>query len=157
MPVEFRIVQGTTAHLADCLEAFQDSDVGRNYGRSPETMSAKLAEGFSKGEIHVALSEAGQYLGYVWIVPGGGFDSFPYCRLLAVKHEFRGRGIGTALLAHFEETGFQKANRLFILVSDFNSGAKRLYERLGYRQVGCVQHLFKHGIAECILVKYRPG
>ncbi|MDA8097541.1 MAG: GNAT family N-acetyltransferase [Clostridia bacterium] len=153
--MKYRIVQGTVEYLADCLEAFQDSDLGRNYASSPELLSSKLTDGFSKGELFVALDEADQYLGHVWIVPRGGFDNFPYCRILAVKSEFRGRGIGTALLRYFEETGFQKSDRLFILVSDFNSGAKRLYERLGYKQVGCVPDLFKNGIAECILVKYR--
>jgi ribosomal protein S18 acetylase RimI-like enzyme len=59
-----------------------------------------------------------------------------YVNALAVFPEFRGGGIGTMLLARAEEfardTG---APRLSIIVADQNKGAKRLYQRTGYRTV----------------------
>jgi ribosomal protein S18 acetylase RimI-like enzyme len=59
-----------------------------------------------------------------------------YVNALAVFPEFRGCGIGTTLLARAEELAREtRAARLSIIVADQNEGAKRLYERTGYRAV----------------------
>jgi len=62
-------------------------------------------------------------------------DSYYICGM-AVIPEFRGAGLGTRLLALAEA---QAANRSFdklsLIVFEQNSGAKRLYDRHGYREV----------------------
>jgi ribosomal protein S18 acetylase RimI-like enzyme len=62
-------------------------------------------------------------------------DSYYICGM-ALFPEHRGRGIGTRLLAFGEqaarERGFRK---LSLIVFEQNTGAKRLYERTGYREV----------------------
>ena len=45
-----------------------------------------------------------------------------------------GRGTGTALVAFAEERIFRDHRNVFLCVSDFNLGARRLYERHGYRE-----------------------
>lgn len=154
--MELRIVPGTTEHLFDCKEAFRDSELGEAY-YSEEVATSRLTEALCKGEIFVALDESSHCLGYIWIALKGMFDHFPYCRLLAVRKECRGRGIGTALVKYYEMVGFANSTKLFILVSDFNSRAKKLYERLGYKQVGFIPDLFKNGVSEYILVKFKAG
>jgi ribosomal protein S18 acetylase RimI-like enzyme len=74
--------------------------------------------------------------------------------VIAVKREYRSKGIGKALLRKFEKIGFEKANRVFLLVSDFNEKAQSFYTKLGYKKVGQIPDLFKKGVAEKILVKY---
>lgn len=59
-----------------------------------------------------------------------------YVNVLAVYERYRGRGYGEALLTMAE----RKATRcgtstLSIIVSDANEGARRLYERFGFREV----------------------
>lgn len=154
--MEIQIVTGTVEHLADCKEACRYSELGEVYNHSDEEFNAFLTEGFDRGEIFVALDAAGNCLGYIWITLKGSFYGFPYCRNLAVKREFRGRGVGTALLKYYDEIGFASSARLFILVSDFNHRARKLYESRGFRQVGLIPDLFKAGVAEYVLVKYRP-
>lgn len=59
-----------------------------------------------------------------------------YVNALAAYPEFRGKGIGTALLALAEDLAAQtRAPDLSIIVADQNEGARRLYERTGYRAV----------------------
>lgn len=53
---------------------------------------------------------------------------------LALLPEFRGRGIGTGLLRGILAEGSQIGQRVSIHVEIFNP-ARRLYERLGFRQV----------------------
>lgn len=58
-----------------------------------------------------------------------------YVNVLAVVPEQRGKGFGTRLLARAEEAAReQQKNGLSVVVSDANHGARRLYERCGYRE-----------------------
>lgn len=59
-----------------------------------------------------------------------------YVNVLATLPEHRGKGLGARLL-DFAETGARDAGRrgLSIIVNGGNSGARRLYERHGYREV----------------------
>ena len=60
-----------------------------------------------------------------------------YVNVLAAYPEQRGRGLGTALLTLAERiAAAQGKSRLSIIVSDANTGARRLYERCGYRKAG---------------------
>ena len=59
-----------------------------------------------------------------------------YVNVLAAYPEDRGKGHGTALLAIAEELASDTGRRgLSIIVSDANEGARRLYERRGYREI----------------------
>lgn len=54
--------------------------------------------------------------------------------VLEVLPQFRGQGLGTALLSLADETGRTLGKRgMSVIVSDVNRGASRLYERCGYR------------------------
>ena len=59
-----------------------------------------------------------------------------YVNVLAAYPDQRGQGLGTALLALADKLAAE-ADRpgLSIIVSDANTGARRLYERTGYREV----------------------
>lgn len=58
-----------------------------------------------------------------------------YVNVLAVLPQFRGTGLGTRLLQRAEEISGALGKRgLSVVVSDANAGARRLYERVGYRQ-----------------------
>lgn len=60
-----------------------------------------------------------------------------YVNVLAAYPEHRGRGCGTALLAVADAMAAATACKgLSIIVSDTNTGARRLYERRGYRETG---------------------
>lgn len=57
-----------------------------------------------------------------------------YVNVLAVVPELRGKGFGSKLLRAADETGHALGKRgMSVVVSDANVGARRLYERHGYR------------------------
>jgi ribosomal protein S18 acetylase RimI-like enzyme len=93
----------------------------------------------------------GMLVAYPMGAGGGGGDGevdpvlAPYSQLeedgsyyvcgVAVFPEYRGKGIGTDFLRLAERQARQQGMRkLSLIVFDGNSGAKRLYERLGYRE-----------------------
>ncbi len=147
------IVKGTMEHLAACTEALVDSEIGATYFHTAQEAEAFLQQGLTRGEVFVAIDEDGNCVGYIWFTLEGAFYRFPYLLNIAVKKELRGKGIGKKLLALFEEKGFAKASSLFLLVSDFNAGAKRLYQDIGYKEVGVIPDFIKAGVAEHIMMK----
>jgi ribosomal protein S18 acetylase RimI-like enzyme len=59
-----------------------------------------------------------------------------YVNVLAVLPEHRNRGFGSNLLRLADETGRDLGKRgMSVIVSDANSGARRLYEKHGYSEV----------------------
>jgi len=76
-----------------------------------------------------------------------------YIQTVCAAPEFRGTGVGTALVAFAEERIFRDFRNAFICVSDFNPGARRLYERLGYRLVGELTDYIVAGRSELLLRK----
>ena len=58
-----------------------------------------------------------------------------YVNVLAVRPQFRGLGLGTRLLDFADETGRARGKHgMSVIVSDANPGARRLYQRCGYRE-----------------------
>lgn len=59
-----------------------------------------------------------------------------YVNVLATLPEARGRGFGTMLLDHAERMARDAGKpRLSLIVADSNAAARRLYGRVGYREV----------------------
>ena len=59
-----------------------------------------------------------------------------YVNVLATYPEWRGHGIGTALLGKADQIGKNAGSvGMAIIVASENTGAVRLYERVGYREV----------------------
>ena len=81
-----------------------------------------------------------------------------YVNVLATAPEHRGKGLGGRLL-DFAETGARGAGRrgLSIIVKDANVGARRLYERHGYREAATrpivKEELVSRGTDWVLLVK----
>jgi ribosomal protein S18 acetylase RimI-like enzyme len=78
-----------------------------------------------------------------------------YIQTVCAAPAARGTGVGTALVAFAEERIFRDHRNAFICVSDFNLGARRLYERLGYRLVGELHDYVVAGHSELLLRKTR--
>jgi len=76
-----------------------------------------------------------------------------YLELLAIAPWAQGKGLGGTLLAYLENVVFARGKNLFACVSDFNHGARRFYERHGYREIGPIPNLLIQGSAEILLRK----
>ena len=151
------IKKAQMSYLEDCKVALLKSKLGQEYFASEEKALSALTEGITKEEIFVAVNQAGECLGFIWFILKSAFHSFPYLHLIAVKEPFRGRGVGKDLLSFFEQAVFTDYSKVFLVVADFNPQAKRLYESLGYRQVGAIPGLYKEGVTEYLMMKERSS
>ena len=78
-----------------------------------------------------------------------------YIGVLCVRADRRGQGLGSALIAWAEDRIFKSSPNVFICVSSFNAGARRLYERLGFQLVGTLRDFVVAGHDELLLRKTR--
>lgn len=83
----------------------------------------------------------------------GHFGRGGYLRLIALRPQLQGRGVGSHLLSAVEAAVQQRHPDLFLLTSDFNVGAQRFYERAGYCRVGALPDFVHAGITELIYWK----
>lgn len=100
------------------------------------------------------------YMAYTDHKPSGiiildprGVAGSPYMKSIAVYPEFRGQGIGAALLAFAESLFRGKAGHMFLCVSSFNSRAQKFYETHGYQVVGEFKDYIIEGKSEILMHK----
>jgi len=91
--------------------------------------------------------------GFTWCLPKGAFGLSAYLRLIGVRQDQVGLGIGSALLAETEHVAAQHSKDMFLLVSDFNTDAQRFYRRHGYEQIGAIAGYVLPHVAELIFRK----
>lgn len=144
--------KGTLEYLNDCEEALINSELGRRYFTNEGSGKKAILEGLEQGTLYTALLND-ICVGFLFYLPKGAFHSFPLLHLIAVKEEYRNKGIGKKLLDFLEETVFINSSKIFFVVADFNPDAKRFYEKNGYLQVGEIPNLYRKGITEYLMMK----
>ncbi len=101
------------------------------------------------------------YMAYTDFKPSGvivldprGVAGSPYMKSIAVYPEFRGQGIGAALLSFAEELFRSNSKHMFLCVSSFNNRAKKFYESHGYQVVGEFKDYIIEGKSEILMHKW---
>jgi ribosomal-protein-alanine N-acetyltransferase len=118
--------------------------LGRGYEASRALLNDTAKERY--------LARAGdERSGFLILNMAGAFAG--YIQTVCVSPEFRGRGVGTALMRFAEERVFRDSPNLFLCVSSFNQGARRLYERLGFVLVGELTDYLVAGHSEILMRK----
>ncbi|MTI95076.1 MAG: GNAT family N-acetyltransferase [Firmicutes bacterium] len=139
-------------HLSACVDALLNSELGRQYF-TQQGATRELTSGISKEEVYAALSEDGNCLGFVWGRLDAAFHIYPYMHLVAVRAEYRGKGVGKQLIEFCENVVFASDSKVFLVVADFSLQTKKLYEKLGYTQVGELPDLYSPGVTEYLMMK----
>ncbi|MBY0482352.1 MAG: GNAT family N-acetyltransferase [Chitinophagaceae bacterium] len=104
------------------------------------------------GGMEAYIAKSGEInLGFVVIKTAGAFVG--YVQILAVTEASRGRGIGNLLMDFVEQRIFEFSPNAFICVSDFNEGARKLYESRGYQLLGKLENYLETGFTELLLRK----
>ncbi len=125
------------------------------YGLTAEKLSGQLLNALGN-EFLLTIDTEETAVGLAWCIPRGGFGRSAYLKMLGVRPDHSGRGIGALLLDHLET--LITSNDIFLLASDFNSDAHRFYQRQGYQQIGAIPDFVLPGVTELIFRKQvRPN
>ncbi len=146
-PVEIRPLASDEEAQA-CARLMAGSEPWITLGRDYESSLGILRD--SSKERYVAR-EGKDLVGFLILNMGGAFAG--YIQTVCVAEKNRGQGIGAWLVAFAEERIFRESPNVFLCVSSFNSGARRLYDRLGYRVVGELPDYLVVGHSETLMRK----
>ena len=146
-----RICAFTDAHdLAAMAALMAASDPWLKLGRSAESCLAVLSD---SGKERYAAFQGDAFAGFLILNLRGAFVG--YLQTVFVAPQARGSGVGSALVQFAEARIFSAHPNVFLCVSAFNTGARRLYERLGYAPVGELTDYLALGQSELLLRKTR--
>ena len=135
-------------HIATWIAA---TPLFQRYNTAADGMRQRLEQAHECGDTLLAAdSGAERACGLAWVMPRGAFGRSAYLRLIGVRAEAAGQGIGAALLAAAEATA---GDQMFLLVSDFNTDAQRFYQRHGYTQIGAIPGFVLPDVIELIFWK----
>ena len=95
----------------------------------------------------LAGEEVAGYCG-LWSVLGEGNITN-----MAVAEKYRRNGVAEALMKEMEERGRQKDVTIFFLeVRESNDAARRLYEKMGYEQIGVRKNFYEKPAENAIIM-----
>jgi [ribosomal protein S18]-alanine N-acetyltransferase len=143
----------TDTEARACAEIMSSNDPWRRLGRTFDESYRMLLDPAREVYVAVEASAPGDpsVAGFAIVIMQGAFVG--YIQTVAVRDDLRGRGIGSALIGFAEQRIFRAQPNVFICVSSFNPGARRLYERLGYNVVGELTDFIIRGHSEILLRK----
>ena len=153
--MKIKIQLAKKEYIQDCLNCIKNSELWDTYYKSNPLAEDNIRQSIAEKQIYVALNSKNKCTGFMGIINNGCFGVFSYLSIIAVLKRYRNNGIGKQLISKFEEMGFKNANRVFVLVGDYNKRAQKFYKNLGYKKVGKIPNIFKNGVSELILIKYK--
>ena len=135
--------------MGDCAIIVGETPLWKeHYGLTSARAETLFSGAMDRKEGLLIAEEAGRVIGFAWFMLRGAFARSGYLRLIGVRAERRNSSAGAALLQAVESAA---GDDLFILVSDFNTDARRFYKRHGYEEVGQLPGYILPGVAELIL------
>jgi GNAT superfamily N-acetyltransferase len=128
------------------LEALQDSprSYGSTYAREVTRTDAEWQERASAGAAGLDEVAVAAVVDAQWVGMARGYLELPAAHLIAVyvQPAWRGRGIGQGVSGAVVEWARERgASEILLSVSDWNEGARRVYERLGFAATGITESL----------------
>ncbi len=136
-----------------CAHIMAANPLWQRYAVTEELAARRLANGFAQTSAILVAVVEDEPVGFIWYVEKGAFNRSGYIMLVGVAPDTQHQGIGAALMDAAEQALFSSAKDVILLVSDFNLGAQRFYQRRGYQQVGLLPDYVVPGVAELIYRK----
>ena len=145
----FTMMEGTAQEEA-CAGMMAATDPWRTLGFAPDRLLGTLRAPMR--ERYVAHVDD-QLAGFLLLYLHGTFAG--YLQTICIAPAFQGQGYGSELVGFAEQRIFRDHANVFLCVSAFNTGARRLYARLGYQDVGELTDFLVAGQSEWLMRKTR--
>jgi GNAT superfamily N-acetyltransferase len=145
------IGQATPGDLPAVARLMAESSLLRRYRVTYADALASLVDASACGDL-VLVSRGNTLQGFAWVSFAPRIlNGAAYLRLLLVAEP--GRGTGADLLRAAEDAGRSAGKHMYLLATADNSGARRFYERHGYRHVGDLPGLVQPDLDEALYHK----
>lgn len=129
-----------------CARLMASSEPWLTLGRTLEA-SLRIVQDPTR-EVYIIRDDAG-LAGFLILCMTGALVG--YIQTVCIEADRRGQGLGSKLVEFAERRILAESPNVFMCVSSFNHGARRLYERLGYHVVGELTDYIVQGHSELLL------
>jgi GNAT superfamily N-acetyltransferase len=152
------ISAASVADLPELAGMMSASDLLVRYRVTTDGALRSLTDALEAGDLLLVSRSAAVTTGLAWVTFAPRMlNGAAYLRLLLVAPSAQGSGAGSALLAAVEMRAGERANHLYLLATTDNTGARRFYERRGYRHVGDLPGLVWPDLDEALYYKTLRG
>jgi GNAT superfamily N-acetyltransferase len=135
-------------------ELMADSPLLLRYGITWAGAMRALESAWRAGDVLLTAREYGvPPFGLAWVIKSRILTGAAYLRLLLVAADRQSTGVGSRLLSEAESQAREFANHMVLLVTADNAGARRFYERHGYRHAGDLPGFAMPGLDEALYQK----
>ena len=138
----------TVVEAEACARMMTCSEPWVTLGRSYETSLGIVQD--PTRETYVVRTGS-EVVGFLILCMTGAFVG--YIQTICIHPDHRGQGLGSRMVEFAERRIFRESPNVFMCVSSFNDGARRLYHRLGYQEVGELTDYIVAGHSEILLRK----
>ena len=138
----------TDAEREACARIMAGSEPWRTLGYAYADLRSRFD---SREREYYVLKDGDEVAGFVILDMRGILSG--YLQSIAIDAKYRGQGLGTQLMGFVEARVFRERPNVFLFVSSFNEGARRLYESLGYETIGTVKDFLVEGYDEVLMRK----
>jgi len=135
------------SHIPACREITTSSEPWKSLKEQIDFTSY-----ISLRQAYVCIA-AGCVAGFIIFTPEPVFARGGYLRAIGVKPVYRRQGIGNKLMTFAESKTVQHSQFFYLCVSSFNKKAQSFYKKMGYKKVGELPGLIRHGVTEFIYWK----
>lgn len=152
--IKMKLETSKKEELEEVIELLNSTEIGELYfGNNIEKIGFAVRREHEKNCILIARNENNSIIGTLIHDINGTFGKYPYIHMLAVSPAFQNQGIGTSMLELYEKEHLKTGDKIFLLVAECNKGAKRLYERMGYKELGGIDGFYKKDQIEILMIK----
>lgn len=134
--------------LDECAALMARSDPWKTLNRTFQDCRDSLQGMFR--EVYVAQQNR-DIIGLFVLQMQGTFAG--YLQSICIAPEMREMGVGTQMIRYAEEYVFKTSPNFFLCVSGFNKRALKLYQSLGYEEVGVLKNFVANGMDEILMRK----
>ena len=131
-----------------CAQLMAGTDPWQTLGMD---MNSVLRAVCAPGRERYVAHQDGQFAGFLILNFQGPFTG--YIQLIGVAQQFRGLGVGGAIITFAEQRIFRDHHNVFLCVSSFNLRARHFYAAKGYHEVGELTDFLVAGHSEFLLRK----
>jgi ribosomal-protein-alanine N-acetyltransferase len=138
----------TQSQAEICARMMSESEPWITLNRDYQTALQIIAN--HTREVYLAM-ENNEVTGFTILLMQGALVG--YIQSVCVAPDWRNQGIGSQLIRYAENRIYCDFPNVFIMASDFNPGALRLYQRLGFEIIGELKDFIIPGHAEILMRK----
>lgn len=142
------------ADIEEVVELLNSTELGEKYfANDVDRIRRVIQNEQAKAQVSILRNDDHILIGTLVHDEHGAFGKYPYIHMIAVAPGFQSHGIGRHMLGLYEKERIAAGEKLFLLVAEWNERAKRLYERIGYKELGRIDGFYIKNQVEILMMK----